>query len=170
MSCDCLTHGCSWPTISGTNCESGVSACVPNPCAHGSTCLDVTNGYYCACASGYTGETCQTEVDDCSANPCQNNGTCVDGLNSFACQCPVGFRGECREIIRTVKKHFYSLNTPLVLPSIQISQLSVCCGIFDGQMVVVVVPEDLNSLKLFSNLTVHFPGTSSYIIKVNDNV
>lgn len=68
-----------------------------------------------------------------------------------------------------MKKHFYSLNTPHLLPSIRVSQRSLC-GISDGPLVVVAVPEDLNSLKFIANLTVHFPGTTSYIIKVNDNV
>ena len=38
--------------------SSDIDECDSNPCAEGSTCLNLFNAYNCLCAAGFTGQTC----------------------------------------------------------------------------------------------------------------
>ncbi|WP_437331276.1 hypothetical protein [Sorangium sp. So ce394] len=62
------------PGFSGTNCETNIDECAPNPCVHG-TCNDQVNGYTCTCAPDWTGTNCETPV--CVPTTCAAQGaTC----------------------------------------------------------------------------------------------
>lgn len=37
----------------------GESACVPNPCDNGGTCIKWSDSFTCTCASGYNGVNCE---------------------------------------------------------------------------------------------------------------
>lgn len=107
---------------SGKNCDNytpgsgggggggGSSACMPNPCSQGSTCVidPQTGSFSCICPFGLTGRTCTTIVmppnttptsfttyprSACEPNPCQYGGTCVSFGSGYSCQCLVGFVG-----------------------------------------------------------------------------
>jgi len=52
-SCNCTGTG-----YSGTNCETNVNDCNPNPCNMG-TCADGVNDYTCTCPSGSAGDNCE---------------------------------------------------------------------------------------------------------------
>ena len=56
--------------------------------------MDVVNGFYCSCVSGFTGDACETNIEDSpDVNPCQNGGRCQDGVNTYICECQPGFAG-----------------------------------------------------------------------------
>lgn len=43
----------------GENCEVDVNECESNPCHHGGTCIDQSNGYTCHCPPGWVGGSCE---------------------------------------------------------------------------------------------------------------
>lgn len=73
-------------------CQLDVSPCEDDPCANGSTCVDLVDSYRCDCPAGYTGVHCETDIDECASAPCVN-GTCVDGVNRYTCECQEGWAG-----------------------------------------------------------------------------
>ena len=48
-------------------------------------------GWFCECASGYTGTLC--ERHGCDYAPCEHGGTCVRDGASYVCLCPYGRHG-----------------------------------------------------------------------------
>jgi hypothetical protein len=48
------------PGYTGTNCQTNINECSPNPCQNGGSCTDGVNSYTCNCVGGYTGTNCQT--------------------------------------------------------------------------------------------------------------
>ena len=50
----------------GATCQTDVDDCIPNPCFHFGTCVDLVNNYRCECADGYEGNKCEIEHDECS--------------------------------------------------------------------------------------------------------
>ena len=112
---DSYTCACTDGFI-GTNCNTPVDNCSPNPCQNSGTCANIVNGngyqcpsvstactggstsagndtYQCTCPPGYTGVNCQTLIDNCSPNPCLNSGVCTNGVDSYTCACANGFLG-----------------------------------------------------------------------------
>ncbi|XP_060595177.1 fibropellin-1-like, partial [Ruditapes philippinarum] len=77
----------------GTNCETDIDDCNPNPCQNGAACTDGVDSYTCTCVAGYTGTNCETDIDDCNPNPCQNGAACTDGVDSYTCTCVAGYTG-----------------------------------------------------------------------------
>ena len=67
----------------GTHCEQDIDDCAGAPCQNEAQCIDIINGYDCACATGYDGEHCEIDLDECESAPCANSGTCEDGSNSY---------------------------------------------------------------------------------------
>jgi len=55
--------------------------------------LAQSDGYYCECDPGWTGQNCDNDINECHSNPCRNSGTCVDTINGFYCECAAGFTG-----------------------------------------------------------------------------
>jgi hypothetical protein len=54
-------YSCQCPAgYTGTNCQTNINDCSPNPCMNGGSCTDGVNSYTCACTGGYTGAQCQT--------------------------------------------------------------------------------------------------------------
>lgn len=45
--------------FAGENCEVDVNECESNPCHHGGTCIDQSNGYTCHCPPGWVGGSCE---------------------------------------------------------------------------------------------------------------
>lgn len=87
---------CSCPEgTEGELCET-LSPCSFEPCASGSTCTNLAEGFVCECPPGFTGELCDIEIDECAENPCLNGGSCTDMINGFECDCLPEFSGsEC---------------------------------------------------------------------------
>ena len=46
---------------SGILCEEDINDCDPDPCYHGSQCVDGVDDYTCQCVSGYEGTACFME-------------------------------------------------------------------------------------------------------------
>ena len=46
---------------SGILCEEDINDCDPDPCYHGSQCVDGVDDYTCQCISGYEGTDCFME-------------------------------------------------------------------------------------------------------------
>ncbi|XP_068081387.1 cubilin [Anabrus simplex] len=83
--------------IAGTAVLPSNSACLSNPCVHG-TCTPSGSSYVCSCVIGYTGPNCAIAVDPCANNPCKNGGTCVPHQGTFHCRCPSNSTGAtCEE-------------------------------------------------------------------------
>lgn len=48
-------YTCSCPEgYFGLHCETNIDDCLPRPCIHGGTCIDLVNGYRCQCAAEFT--------------------------------------------------------------------------------------------------------------------
>uniref|UniRef100_A0A8C4ECW7 Sushi, von Willebrand factor type A, EGF and pentraxin domain containing 1 n=1 Tax=Dicentrarchus labrax TaxID=13489 RepID=A0A8C4ECW7_DICLA len=80
----------------GSRCELEINECLSNPCLNGGVCEDLTGGYTCNCAVGFSGDSCEVNIDECYScdpNPCINGASCLDGLGSFTCRCLPGFNG-----------------------------------------------------------------------------
>jgi len=76
-----------------------IDECEPQPCLHGSTCIDQIAAFLCDCTdTGYQGPHCETEVDDCEPQPCRHNATCEDLLKDYKCHCYDGYDGHDCEI------------------------------------------------------------------------
>lgn len=54
-----LTHIYTFNHFAGENCEVDVNECESNPCHHGGTCIDQSNGYTCHCPPGWVGGSCE---------------------------------------------------------------------------------------------------------------
>jgi len=72
--------------------ENGGNNCSPN-----ADCTDTTEGYTCACKSGFSGDgvICQ-DVDECatSTDNCDTNATCANTFGGFTCTCDLGYYGD----------------------------------------------------------------------------
>uniref|UniRef100_A0AAQ5XF31 Sushi, von Willebrand factor type A, EGF and pentraxin domain-containing protein 1 n=1 Tax=Amphiprion ocellaris TaxID=80972 RepID=A0AAQ5XF31_AMPOC len=73
-------------------------SCLSNPCLNGGVCEDLTGGYSCNCAVGFSGDSCEINIDECYSTPCLNGGSCLDAVNNFRCQCVEGYRGRLCEV------------------------------------------------------------------------
>ena len=83
---------------------------------HLGSCVDLVNGYKCACELPWTGENCQKRLNPCSPNKCRNGAKCSPSSNylDFACMCELGYTGRlCDEDIGKLGnmsslRHLYS--------------------------------------------------------------
>ena len=63
---------------------SDVDECASSPCQNGGSCVDIINGYYCACKSGYHGLHCEQGEFTYITNVhehfcvCETYGWCTD--------------------------------------------------------------------------------------------
>ena len=57
--CDC-SEG-----YTGVTCQTDIDDCVPNPCLHYGTCVDLVNSFRCECLDGFVGRVCELEKDEC---------------------------------------------------------------------------------------------------------
>uniref|UniRef100_A0A4W4FPV2 EGF-like domain-containing protein n=1 Tax=Electrophorus electricus TaxID=8005 RepID=A0A4W4FPV2_ELEEL len=48
--------------FAGVNCEVDINECESNPCHHGGTCTDRSNGYTCHCPAGWVGGNCEIHL------------------------------------------------------------------------------------------------------------
>lgn len=53
------------PVCSGEKCEVDVNECDSNPCHHGGTCIDQSNGFTCHCPPGWVGPSCEIRKSPC---------------------------------------------------------------------------------------------------------
>ena len=67
------------------------------PCAHGGSCTDGTNAYFCTCGELWAGTNCATRKDVCASFPCQHSAACSDYAASahleYRCACGAGYSG-----------------------------------------------------------------------------
>lgn len=77
----------------GIGCQYEMGACRANACQNGAACVDVGNGYHCACRPGFTGANCEVNIDDCQSSPCPQTATCIDQINGHFCKCPFNTTG-----------------------------------------------------------------------------
>ncbi|CAB63408.4 EGF-like domain-containing protein [Caenorhabditis elegans] len=84
----------------GTNCDTMIDFCIPNPCSYNSTCKPKFKGYDCTCITGLTGVNCSTIIDLCVPykdstgkwikTPCNSKddmANCTKGINTLTCSC-----------------------------------------------------------------------------------
>lgn len=67
----------------GSRCELEIDECLSNPCLNEGVCEDLTGGYTCTCAVGFSGDRCEINIDECNSTPCLNGGSCFDAVNNF---------------------------------------------------------------------------------------
>lgn len=80
--------------VVGSNCQTNIDDCQPNPCQNGGTCVDGVNGYNCTCTPTLMGKNCSKLYNACeSFQPCMNGATCnaVLGTQNYSCNCVLGF-------------------------------------------------------------------------------
>lgn len=80
--------------VVGSNCQTNIDDCQPNPCQNGGTCVDGVNGYNCTCTPTFMGKNCSKLYNACeSFQPCMNGATCnaVLGTQNYSCNCVLGF-------------------------------------------------------------------------------
>lgn len=79
----------------GKNCDINIDDCSPNPCQHGSSCIDLVNGYNCSCSDEWMGKNCTDVYDACWFAPCKNGATCstTKPRKDYSCACVSGFSG-----------------------------------------------------------------------------
>ncbi|XP_022095847.1 neurogenic locus notch homolog protein 1-like [Acanthaster planci] len=86
----------------GWQCEY-YDACHDDPCQNGGICdYDYfTNGYYCACQEGWTGQNCQiaSHTTSCADIRCEHGGTCFHYNTSFFCFCRRRYFGYFCEVL-----------------------------------------------------------------------
>lgn len=88
-------------TGDGKSCVQVAGACATqNPCAQGSTCVDVAQapGYRCICPNGYKlgadNKSC-VDIDECAdpnGNNCDVNAACANTQGGFTCTCNAGYQ------------------------------------------------------------------------------
>ena len=54
--------------FTGSECETDINDCSPNPCQNGGTCSDGINTYTCMCAEDFEGENCTDYTGSCVDN------------------------------------------------------------------------------------------------------
>ena len=102
FTCNCLAG------YTGTNCETDIDECNPDPCQNYAQCTQTTDGvtlapnsYHCACDQGYSGTHCET-ADACTASAVSDHdGTtgelyCINGVvegitGACTCNCNPGY-------------------------------------------------------------------------------
>ncbi|XP_038074297.1 fibropellin-1-like isoform X2 [Patiria miniata] len=94
---------CACPeTHAGIHCEND-NHCHSDPCQNGGICdYDyTTNGYYCVCREGWTGQNCQTAsgTTSCADIDCEHGGTCYHHAGFFFCLCRTRYYGYLCEAI-----------------------------------------------------------------------
>lgn len=67
----------------GSRCELEIDECLSSPCLNEGVCEDLTGGYTCNCAIGFSGDHCEVDIDECYSSPCLNGGSCLDAVNDF---------------------------------------------------------------------------------------
>ena len=70
-------------SFSGSTCEEmatiPIDPCSSDPCLHGGTCVNVTDGYHCQCTENFLGDRCEATIRYCiHNNPCKNGAVCED--------------------------------------------------------------------------------------------
>uniref|UniRef100_A0A4W3IWA4 FAT atypical cadherin 3a n=1 Tax=Callorhinchus milii TaxID=7868 RepID=A0A4W3IWA4_CALMI len=119
--CSCLSQ------FTGNQCETEVTACVPNPCQNGGFCDPIVDDFICGCKEGFTGLTCEEDINECDVEECHNGGTCLNTLGSFHCNCSSGFVG------------LYCDLRPVIVPNIQPGHPYIGKEEFIGIAVVLLV-------------------------------
>ena len=69
--------------FSGSLCEDMATIpfdpCSSDPCLHGGSCVNVTDGYHCQCTENFLGDRCEATIRHCiHDNPCKNGAVCED--------------------------------------------------------------------------------------------
>jgi len=54
----------------GPHCTINIDDCIGNLCQSGSTCVDLVQGYRCACLPGYSGQHCSDRVGELCCQYC----------------------------------------------------------------------------------------------------
>ena len=97
----------------GTNCETDIDECSPNPCQNGAFCREsfveaavFLGDYVCSCQVlgwnnpvnnngnvGWSGKNCTVNIDECAqgTHNCGSFHTCIDTDGDFYCQCNANF-------------------------------------------------------------------------------
>ncbi|OAF65906.1 hypothetical protein A3Q56_06329, partial [Intoshia linei] len=62
--------------------------CDPNPCQHGSPCIQIKHEFSCDCSQTvYKGKLCDVLINKCKPNPCKNGGVCSTLNGVYICDC-----------------------------------------------------------------------------------
>ena len=105
--CECVAG------YEGTNCETDIDECSPNPCQNGALCAEsfvepavLLGDYLCSCQVngwnntvnnignvGWSGKNCTVNIDECAegTHNCGSFHTCIDTDGDFYCQCNANF-------------------------------------------------------------------------------
>ncbi|XP_022096637.1 neurogenic locus notch homolog protein 1-like [Acanthaster planci] len=129
------------------------SACSPNPCFNGGTCIDMGLMYMCVCNPDYVGTQCETPDDPCASNPCRNGALCFrqdqrgTSDRTFHCLCQGDFTGTfCDlQLLKSACDNNPCQNGGVCEPSTDSEPGYICrCTNFYGGTNCQILPCDMN--------------------------
>ncbi|XP_075545715.1 sushi, von Willebrand factor type A, EGF and pentraxin domain-containing protein 1-like [Dermacentor variabilis] len=82
-------HSASASFENRTSCSRRVESCSANPCKHGQSCVERSDGSSeCVCSASYEGRFCEYDVDECLIGRHNCSHICINMPGFYKCACP----------------------------------------------------------------------------------